>query len=241
MGGILATTLRLYARFPVLFLALALVVFAPFDLIVLAATGHGPLGERAQNVGTWLLLTLLHSTLVTGLISALHVHAVAMIGQGQRPRPATVAVRGLRVLPVVVAAEIMATLGIGLGFLALIIPGIVLSIRWAVVAQAAAVENEGWLPALRSSARLADGSYGRIVGLLLLIGLFGFGVNRAASAIHFHSSVAPASVATGIATDTLVASFAALAVALLYFDLRARRAGPRPVGESEQPHLRDLD
>jgi hypothetical protein len=69
------------------------------------------------------------------------------------------------VLPVVAAAEIVANVGIVAGTYALAIPGIILSVRWSVVAQTAAVEHEGWLPALRRSWRLTSQSststYGR--------------------------------------------------------------------------------
>jgi hypothetical protein len=50
-------------------------------------------------------------------------------------------------------------------------------------------------------------------------------------------------VTVGIATDTILASFVALTLALLYFDLQARpraaEQGKR--AEREHPHLRDLD
>lgn len=68
--------------------------------------------------------TSLLLTLLDWAFSALHVHA---------------------------AAATISGLGIALGFLALIVPGIILSLRWVVVAQAAAIEHEGWLSALRRS------------------------------------------------------------------------------------------
>lgn len=142
IGGILAGALGLYRRHPWLFAILALGVIAPYDLAVLAVTGAGPLDTGGhQNAEGYVLLMLLNLSLVGPLISALHVHAVIRIGEAGRPRVGEVALLGLRVLPVVVAAEVMATLGIALGFLALILPGILLSLRWAVVAQAAAVED----------------------------------------------------------------------------------------------------
>lgn len=42
---------------------------------------------------------------------------------------------------------VSANLGIYFDFL-LVIPGIFLTLRWMVSAQAAAIENEGWMPAL---------------------------------------------------------------------------------------------
>jgi hypothetical protein len=171
----------------------------------------------------------------------LHIHAVVAIGEGRRPELRAVAVRGLRVLPVVAAAEVMASIGIALGFIALIVPGIILSLRWAVVAQAAAVENEGWLASLRSSRRLTATRYEHVFRLFLFTGILSFVVLLAVRAIPLGSTSGAASVIVGIAVETLIASFAALTLALLYFDLRASLNTPPALATPEHPHLRDLD
>jgi hypothetical protein len=233
LAQIIAEALDMYQDFPLVFLTLALGVIAPYELIVLAATGQGPLANGAhQNVGISYLVLLLDTILVGPLISALHIHAVVAIGEGSRPRIRTVAVSALKVLPVVVAAVIVSAFGIALGFLALIVPGIILALRWAVVAQVAAIDNEGWLPSLQRSHALTRGQYGHIFGLLIVTGLMAAGLNVAAAAIPLGSAAGVVSVAVGIATRTVTASFSALTLALLYFDLRARLAGGRPASGS---------
>lgn len=244
VAEIIGEALDIYQEYPLLFLTLALGVIGPYELAVLAVTGQGPLaGAAHQNLGVYYLLVLLDTAMVGPLVSALHIHAVVDIGAGRRPRLGAVALRALRVLPVVVAAVIMSTIGIALGFLALIIPGILLALRWAVVAQVAAVEPGGWLPSLRRSRELTRERYGHIFGLLLIAGLLNGGILFGAQAIPLGSTAGAASVAVGIAARTITASFSALTLALLYFDLRARLAGPSPavstqpedppVGESE--------
>ena len=172
---ILRTALVMYRRYPLLFATLAVGVIAPYELARLAVTGVGPLGSgKVGNEGTFLLFELIYYVLVSPLISALHVHAVIEIGEGRRPRIGPVALRGLGVLAVVVAAEIVAGVLIGLGFIALIVPGIILSLRWSVVAQTAAVDHEGWMPALRRSAQLTAGHYWHIFRVLLAIGFLTF-------------------------------------------------------------------
>jgi TRAP-type C4-dicarboxylate transport system permease large subunit len=130
--------------------------------------------------------------------------------------------------------------GIALGFIALIVPGILLAMRWAVVAQVAAIEHDGWIPSLRRSAELTRTHYGHIFGLLLLVGVVTAGVTAGARAIPLGSTSGVASVALGIAVHTITASLAALTVAILYFDLKARlRSGPPQIVEHQ--HLHDLD
>ncbi|HTC60249.1 MAG TPA: hypothetical protein VK691_09045 [Solirubrobacteraceae bacterium] len=226
---ILRTALVMYRRYPLLFATLAVGVIAPYELARLAVTGVGPLGSgKSGDEGTLLLFELIYYVLVGPLISALHVHAVIEIGEGRRPRIGPVALRGLGVLAVVVAAEIVAGVLIGLGFIALIVPGIVLSLRWSVVAQTAAVDHEGWMPALRRSAQLTAGHYWHIFRVLLAIGFLTFVVAALVGALAGGgNSTSIVSALVGIAVYTLVASFGALTLAVLYFDLRAREAGPR--------------
>lgn len=224
VAGLLRATLGLYRDYPLLFALLALAVIAPYELARLAATGTGPLAGSAGHGDSrvYWLFWLLSTFFVSPLISALHVHAVVEVGAGRRPRLGAVAVQGVRVLPVVAAAEIVATAGIGLGLLALIVPGVLLMLGWSVVAQTAAIDHEGWLPALRRSWRLTSGHYGHIFGLLLVGAAITTAIDLSFGAALPGSTTSAGAVLAGIAVHTLTASFSALLLALLYFDLRAR-------------------
>lgn len=238
VADIIADALDLYQSYPLLFLTLALGVIAPYQLAVLAINGTGPLaGSAHQSLGAYYLLLLLGYAFVGPLVSALHIHAVIRIGAGGTPRLAQVALQGLRVLPVVAAAVIVAGFGIALGFLALIVPGVMLALRWSVVAQVAAVEHEGWIPSLRRSSALTRGHYWHIFALLVITAVVNGGIAIAAAAIPLGGTSGAASVALGIATHTITASFSALTLAVLFFDLRARAPGRRPV----RPILEDHD
>lgn len=239
LRGILGAAGRLYGRYPVLFLALAAVVVAPWDLLLLAITGHGPLYHGTESATAIILGLLVPLALVTPLVSALHLHAVQLAGQGERPRLTAVATRGMRVLPVVAAASIAAGLGIAAGFLALVVPGIFLAVRWAVVAQAAAAQPGDWTQAISRSWRLTRGRGVHVLAVLLAAGVVNELIHLATRSVHISSRAAGA-VAVGIAGDTVTASFAALITALLYFDLVARPELSEPA-RPEHPHARDLD
>jgi hypothetical protein len=240
VAQIIGEALDLYQGYPLLFLTLALGVIGPYELAVLAITGEGPFTNKADvNVGVALLKSLLDLALVGPLVSALHIHAVTVIGSGEKPRLGPVTIRALRVLPVVAAAVIVSTLGIGLGFLALIVPGVLLALRWSVVAQVAALEHLDWGSSLGRSRELTRGHYGHIFGLLLIAWILATGITLGVRPIPLGSTTGAASVAVGIATRTITASFSALTLALLYFDLRARQAAP--AAPREYAHVRDLD
>jgi hypothetical protein len=205
-----------------LFALLALGVVAPYELLVLAATGRSPFA-RQPHLFTAIILSTIEFVVVSPLISALYVHAARSIAGGQAPRLAQVAVRGLVVLPTVAAAEIVATLGIALGALAFIIPGVILLIRWAVVAQVAAVDNLDWVTALRRGGELTAGNYLHVLGVILASGFIALLVSDLAVTIARGHVTVPA-LTFGIAVETIARSFVALTLTVLFFDLLARKA-----------------
>ncbi len=229
---------ELYRRYPLLFLVLAAGVIVPYQVIVLAATGAGPFAHGSLSFGVGSLLTLIEMALIGPLVSALHVHAVSEVSEGREPRLAPVARRGLRVLPVVAAAAIIAGLGIAVGFFALLVPGIILSLRWYVVAQAAAIEHEGWLPALRRSRQLTAGHYRHIVIFAIYVALITFVPTLLVGFAFGHTTTTAASFLVGVTLQVFTWSVGALAAALMYFDLRVRFAsiaaqgGETPVGHA---------
>ncbi|HUO69948.1 MAG TPA: hypothetical protein VMU39_04160 [Solirubrobacteraceae bacterium] len=218
----IAATLRLYTLHPLLFAALALMVVVPYELAVLAITHIPPLGARHESPGTAMTLGLLDVALVGPMVSALYAHAVLTVGAVQRPRLLRVAGSGLTALPVVAAAQIAAALGIAAGLFAFIVPGIVLAVRWAVVAQVAAIERTDWMGALRRSLALTRGQFVHAFAVILCAAVVDLALAAAGSALTEPSARA-GDVVLGIAIVTVARSFAALTTALLYFDLLARQ------------------
>jgi hypothetical protein len=222
---ILASALWLYRNWPALFVALSAIVVIPYEVVVLLVTHASPLGQQ-HVTSTALILGLVETALVMPLISALQAHAVVMIGNSQEPNLSDVIGRSLRVLPTVAAAEIIAAIGEAVGYVLFIIPGVILTLRWAVVAQVAAIEETDWPTALRRSGQLARRNYLRILGLIIVVGLVdaaltGIGATIAGTG---HSAVP---VIVGIVIVVLTRTFGALVTAMLYFDLRAREGAGR--------------
>jgi hypothetical protein len=230
---LLGATFDLYRRYPWLFLVLAAGVIVPYQLVVLAATGSG--------AGVGALLAFLDWTLVGPLVSALHVHAVDEARMGGAPRLGPTFAKGLRALPLVAFVTVVSTLGIGAGFFLLIVPGVILTLRWAVVSQAAAIEREGGFAALGRSGELTSDRYGHVFGLLAMAFLIGSGPLLAFNLLLLHDPTTAWSFLAGLALQVFSVSISALATALLYFDLRVRsgtgtkaaavREGDKPVIE----------
>jgi hypothetical protein len=221
VGQIVDLTVICHRRKPLLFFALALSVVAPYTLIVLAATGSSPLGESNASTQTILVLSIVAFALVGPLVSVLHIQALTLMGDGAAPALVPVYRQAVPVIAVAAAAQIVAGFAIFAGLVAFIIPGVILAVRLAVVAQVAAVERSDWMGAVRGSFDLTRGLWTHVFGAVLVAGVFDFALNQAGSAIAGSHTHVP-QVLLAILTGTVGQSFAALTTAVLYFDLRAR-------------------
>jgi hypothetical protein len=221
---LIGTSFNLYFRVPILFLVLAAIVVVPWELIVLLVTGQGPFALGHEGFITSNLVSVLDSFLVTPAVSAFHVHAVREVGQGGRPRLVPTLRQSLATLPIVAFAAGVSAVGILVGTLALIVPGLLLMARWAVVAQTAALEGGGWTGPFRRSADLTEGERWHAFGLIFAAGAITLVPWLIVRGAVGHETTTVGSFAAGTALQVVTRSFEALVVALLYFDLKARHS-----------------
>lgn len=92
------------------------------------------------------------------------IHALSQIKQGQRPSYSEAMAVGFRNWGSLFAARLVAGLIIVLGFIALIIPGIILSVRYALLDSAAVLENASPSDARKRSTELTVGIRWQILG-----------------------------------------------------------------------------
>jgi hypothetical protein len=226
VGELLTTSVRLFLSHAGLFLSLTLLVVAPVVVLVDGVWGRtlreGPDAHAPASAGSVsLLLTVF---VVPPLVTSLHAVIVRSLGAGAVP-----SVRGAlrhagpRLLPAL-ATVALATIGVVIGFLLLVVPGIWIAVRWYFGAQVAVLETVPPEQALRRSAQLTKGRWWSTAGALLAASL-AFGIAAAIAgfgAAAVHDGVAYVSLLTVIQAVTL--SLTALFGTLLFFSLRARDA-----------------
>lgn len=217
---LIGATFQLYRRYPWLFLVLAGVVVVPWQFVDLLETTH--LLHGAARALVFLPLTVANVAFVLPLISALHVHAVDDVREGREPSVGSAGRRGIASLPVLAPAALVSWLGSTFGLLLLIVPGVLLFLRWSVVAQAAALGSKSWKSALGHSRMLTRHHYGHVFAALVLVVVI-TAIPQVPIDLVFglHETTVPSFIVrTAVAVPS--ASFNALVVGLLYFDLLAR-------------------
>jgi hypothetical protein len=144
----------------------------------------------------------------------------------------------LPVLGPLIGAGILAGLGIGGGFVLLIVPGLVLLTMWAVIAPAILVERLGVFDAFGRSRQLVKGQGWPVFGTVLVAYLISIVATLAFTAIA--SSIADGPllrIVFSALASTVAAPIAALAASVLYFRLVAikRTAAPLAPSVPQQP------
>ncbi|MBV9006398.1 MAG: hypothetical protein JO181_17170 [Solirubrobacterales bacterium] len=128
-----------------------------------------------------------------------------------------------------VAVSILFGIGVGIGFVLLIIPGLILMVIWSVVAPVTVLERPGVFAAFGRSRELVRGNGWNVFGVIVLVFLAVVVVSIAAGlAATSLGSVGRALVQWAV--NAALAPVTALSASVLYFALRGQRT--EPVGPS---------
>lgn len=120
----------------------------------------------------------------------------------------------------VLLVSILVGLCVAVGFVLLIIPGVILLVLLAMSVPAVVVENVRGTQAMRRSWNLTSGHFWHVLGVIVVAALISGAVTGILSAFAGDSSVLRLILNT--IGQLLVAPFSALVTVLLYLDLRAR-------------------
>lgn len=252
VGEILDAGIKIYVGSARTLLGLTAVVVVPMQLlaslILLSTLPSGndvpagafglsrprPTNDAAAVLGGQVTVGLVQ-LIVTTLVTAACVKAISDIYL-DHPTGIEVSLRfAVRRLPALIAMQILYLLGLIVGFIALIIPGIRLYGLWAVDTPSLLIEGLGPIKALGRSRRLVKGRWWPVAGVVLISAIMVAVVNGLISAVLVGVASLPSQpslvlavftsvIASAIAT-ILVTPFQAAVTTVLYYDLRVRREG----------------
>jgi len=230
VGALFRDALSVFGRHALLFVALSAAVVTPAALIVEGVGLEMLTGsyDESPPLVQLAMPTAVEFLVVTPIIAAICIYALHQIAAGENPSAGQVFVAGFEAFTPLFGAVALAVAGIVLGFLALVIPGIYLAIRWYFVPQAVVIEGARGPVALSRSGLLVEGFWWRTLGLVVLANLattiFGLFVTTPFTAIAESTDRAVWALVGSAVTTSIAAPFVAIYSTLLYYDLLARRA-----------------
>jgi hypothetical protein len=167
-------------------------------------------------------------TIVVGyLTQATIIYGTFQDLRGQKASIGDCIARGLSSIVPVIVGSILLSLGFGIGFVLLIVPGIILLVMWWVYIPAIVVEGKGIIGAFGRSRELTRGRRWHILGLLIIVGVAMWVVNTVIGyVVPFDPTSAwNAAIVASYVLQSLVTAFGAVLVAVGYYYLRAEKEG----------------
>jgi hypothetical protein len=236
VGTVLQRVVDVYRSQFGLLIPAALIVFVPVAVLNgLIATGGGVLAALVAGV-----LGIVGTYWFQGMV----VEATEDILDGRRDH--TLGSLFASVTPVLltlIGAGILAGIGIAIGFVLIIVPGLILLTIWSVVAPAIVAERKGVFDAFGRSRELVRGHGWQVFGVIVVLFLLQLVLGGIVQAIFRSASDTFASFAiSDLIVRVLVAPLSALAAAVMFFELKrlhgqpvAPGAAPAPTPPAEAP------
>lgn len=224
VGGTLSQIFSTYSAQAGVLLPVALAIFAVVAIVNAIIAGSLillPLG---------LAVSVVAATLYQGMVVGL----VRDVQDGRRDSSVQDLIDAAWpvVLPLI-GVGILAGIAIGIGFLLLVVPGLILLTIWAVIAPVIVVEHSGVMNSFGRSRELVRGNGWQVFGVIFVVFLISAVVAGVLGAIGTGiSDSVGMRILFNLIASTLTAPIAALAAATIYFRLLAIKGEP---GTPEAP------
>lgn len=241
IGELIDAAVKLYRRDWLALMGIVAFVLVPvtFAQFWLTQGMIGPMiatqTPSAEAATQFLIVTLVVFAIQFVIVQPFLVAAIARAAAdaylGERVSIGRTYQYALRKLPAILWITILTSIVTLIGFILLIIPGIIAFVRLALAPPVVVVEDVRGTKAIGRSWRLTKGHFWRLLGLLILSGLIaGVGaliitIPTEIIALSLGVGGWPVSALGSALATVLITPFSMLIIVLFYFDMRIRKEG----------------
>jgi hypothetical protein len=224
VGAVLGTGFRVWAKNLIPFTLITAVIYLPVILwsVMFFNTDHTLKEVAYFGIGILVLTVVLNA-----FASATITYGVVMELSGKRASIGACIATGFKRLFPVLGVAILTGLAIVGGMILLIVPGIIIACMLYISTPASVIEKPGITGALGRSRELTRGHKGEVFGILFILWLIGWGVQKVQGAVmnphDLHSIQVNAYVS--LIVQVLLGSLGAVMCAVTYFYLRSEKDG----------------
>jgi hypothetical protein len=230
IGNVLSEAWALYRRFLWQFFLTAFVVFVVLDLI--SALANEAAGDGVAAGLFWGLLAVVISVVGYFWVQGALVELVRDVRDGRADRSIGETYGAVQPrLPSLIVAGILAAIGIGIGILLLVVPGLFLLTIWSMLVPVIVIEGRSAGESFTRSREVVRGNGWSVFGLILITFLV---VAISSIVIRLIFAPLPDFLDTwlgSLVAHSLTIPFATAALTTAYFHLTARAAAEVPVVE----------
>jgi hypothetical protein len=215
IGSVLAEGWSLYTRLWRRSIVVAGLIF----LVVALADGLAAISGTVATQTVSLALSLIGSLLVQGAL----VEVVRDVHEGRPPaRAAEYYERTRGRLGTLLGAAILYGVGVAVGFLLLIVPGLIAVSRWSLVVPLVVIERLGWREAFARSSELVRGRTGRVLAVIVVTNIIEIAAQLGLRGLFGGLPLFWRSWVGGTVAGALVVPFEAYVLTVLYYRLKAQ-------------------
>ncbi len=219
VGKVIRRTFQIYGDQVSILIPAACVVFVISGLLTTLLIAAAPILAILAVV-----ISVVASMLFTGMV----VELVSDVQDGRRDATAGQLLQAVvPVLGQLILIGIVAGIGIAIGFILLIVPGLILLTIWSVAAPIVVLERPGGLRALARSRELVRGNGWNVFGVILVMVILVVVVSGIVEAAADSGGTAIGLIVR-VVVSILAAPISALAAAVLYYELGGSARGEIP-------------
>lgn len=226
VGSVLSRTMSVLFKKPVLFIVLTLIALIPATVIVallLLSVAHSGSPGMIIFVGllgaiiSWVLALILQGAVAYGVLRVLH---------GENVGFGSALGRGFASAGTLLLLSIVVGICIGVGYILLVIPGIIISCILAVVVPVCVVEKRGVFECMGRSAELTKGNRLKVFALFFIVGLVILIIDRLIMPpIVVALSGSIMTVIISIILVIIPQTYQSVMTSIIYYDLRTVKEG----------------
>jgi len=226
LSGVLTETWALYRKYAAHFLLIAFVIYLITAILFALLTLAGVVGYIFAEIIDLAAAFLLQAALVKAVQDVRDGRVDLDLGQTYRAAVPFI-------LPVA-GASILAAIGIAIGFVLLIVPGLILLTFWCLIVPCIVLGGAGVFQSFGQSYRTVRGYAWNVFGTLVLVFLIYLALGIVVGLILAVLPVFLRNFVSTVVIGTLVAPFLALVVTLIYYRLTAAHANQPYVATSPE-------
>jgi hypothetical protein len=220
IGSVISRTFKIYADQASVLLPASAVVFIGVGIISALLVVIAPVLAILAFI-----VILVGTTLFTGMV----VELVADVQDGRRDATVGQLIQAARpVVGKLILVGIVAGIGIAIGFILIIIPGLILITIWSVFAPVIVLERPDGLGALGRSRELVRGNGWQVFGVIVVL-VIGVGIVSAVIEAIGDSGGTAVGIVVRVIVQIFTAPISALAASVLYFELRGPAVTDAPL------------
>jgi hypothetical protein len=234
VSDVLGEAFDLYKRYFLRFVTTAAIVFVVLDLA--SAFADQAAGESVGSELLWSLIAVVLSVVGAFWVQGALIEGVSDVRDGridttigdlfERTRPR---------LPALIAAGIVAGIGVAIGIILLIVPGLFLLTRWALIPAVIVIEKRGAGDSFNRSWELTRSNGWPVFGSLIVSFLL-YGIALALFRALFLPLPRFAEIwIGGVVAHSITTPFIALVGAVMYFRLARLSVGVEPAPPTPTP------